>query len=112
TGIRGQTMSALPLGNDRLLILYNRRYGQQGIVMAIVSFTETAWTVHEEALMYDAKSQREGPAAGSSGVDELADFQFGYPTAIPLTDGTYLATHWCVEQGVCGIRWTKLAIDG
>jgi len=111
TGIRGQTLSFLPLGGDRLLVLYNRRYGQQGVVMALVTFTESNWTVHQEGLLYDARGFRDGPAPAATGVDELASFQFGFPTAIRLLDGTFLATHWCVEQGVCGIRWTKLAID-
>ena len=53
TGIRGQTLSVLPFGNDRLLVLYNRRYGRQGVVMARVKFTETEWTVVEEDLLYD-----------------------------------------------------------
>lgn len=111
TGLRGQTMSALPLGQDRLLVLYNRRYGQQGVVMNLVTFTETEWTVvHDGGLMYDAQGVRSRPDAGATGVDELASFQFGFPTAIALSDGTCLATHWCVENGVCGIRWTKLAV--
>lgn len=111
TGMRGQTMSVLPLGGDRLLVLYNRRYGHQGIMMALATFTETSWTVHHEQLMYDAQAVREGRAAGTTGVDELASFQFGFPTAIRLLDGTILVTNWSVEGGVCGIRWTKLAIE-
>lgn len=111
TGIRGQTLSMLPLGDDRLLVLYNRRYGEQGVVMALVTFTETHWAVLTEGLLYDARGFRDGPATAATGVDELASFQFGFPTAIRLLDGTFLATHWCVEQGVCGIRWTKLTIE-
>lgn len=111
TGIRGQTMTPLPLGEDRLLVLYNRRYGQQGIVAVLATFTDTAWTVHHEQLLYDARALRDGPASGNTGVDELASFQFGFPTAIRLQDGTFLETHWCVEQGVSGIRWTKFRIE-
>lgn len=111
TGIRGQTLSMLPLGGDRLLVLYNRRYGQQGVVMALVKFTEADWTVLEEGLLYDARGFRDGPESGATGVDELASFQFGFPTAIKLKDGTILTTHWCVEQGICGIRWTKLIVE-
>lgn len=111
TGIRGQTLSTLPLGGDRLLVLYNRRYGQQGVVWALVTFTETKWTLLQDGLLYDARGFRDGPDSGATGVDELASFQFGFPTAIQLIDGTILATHWCVEQGVCGIRWTKMAIE-
>ena len=111
TGIYGQTMTPIPLGGDRLLVLYNRRYGDQGIVMALVTFTEEAWTVHYENLMYDAKARRERPEHLNTGVQEFDTFEFGFPTAIRLQDGTYLATHWCREERTFGIRWTKLRID-
>lgn len=111
TGIRGQTMTPISLGGNRLLVLYNRRYGAQGVVAVFVTFDEHRWQVEQEFLLYDARAYRDGPASGHSGVDELASFQFGFPTAIALQDGTWLATHWCVEQGVCGIRWTKFRIE-
>ena len=111
TGIRGQTLSVLSLGGDRLLVFYNRRYGQQGVVMAMVTFTETEWKVLGDDLLYDAQASRDRPDSDATGVDELASFQFGFPTAIRLQDGTCLVTHWCVERDVCGIRWTKVAID-
>lgn len=111
TGIQGQTMSALSLGNDRLLVLYNRRYGQQAIMMCLVKFTKSEWTVHEEKVMYDAEAFHERDSSITSGIDELNAFAFGFPTAISLQDGTILATHWCVENGKCGIRWTNLKVD-
>lgn len=111
TGLQGQTMTTIPLGGDRLLVLYNRRYGEQGIVMCLVTFTDENWMIHHEGLMYDAKSQHERPDDLESGIDELNTFAFGFPTAIRLQDNSFLATHWCVENGVCGIRWTRLAID-
>ena len=72
---------------------------------------KTMWNVHHERLFYDARAHRDGPGAGASGVDEFASFQFCFPTAIRLNDGTFLATHWCVERGICGIRWTKFHIE-
>ena len=47
----------------------------------------------------------------ASGEDEWAQFEFGFPTAIPLQDGTHLATHWSKEAGKFGVRWTRLRID-
>lgn len=111
TGIQGQTLTPVPLGGDRLLVLYNRRYGRQGIVACLVTFTEEAWTIHHQGLLYDANSQRQRPADVKSGVEEFDTFAFGFPTAISLEDGTFLATHWCQEEGKFGIRWTKLRID-
>ena len=104
-------MTPIPLGGDRLLVLYNRRYGEQGVVMSLVTFTEDAWTVHYEDLLYDANARRERPEGLESGVDEFDAFEFGFPTAIPLQDGSHLATHWCKEGERFGVRWTKLRVD-
>ena len=111
TGINGQTLTPIPLGGDRLLVLYNRRYGHQGIVMGLVTFTEDDWTVRWDDLMYDARSERQRPADVKTGVEEFDTFAFGFPTAVGLQDGTFLATHWCRENGAFGIRWTKLRVD-
>ena len=111
TGVQGQTMTPLYLGDDRLLVLYNRRYGEQGIVMDLVTFTEESWEVHYEGMMYDPGTRRDRPGQIESASDEFASFDFGFPTAVRLRDGTYLATHWSREEGVFGIRWTKLRID-
>jgi sialidase-1 len=111
TGIQGQTLTPTPLGGDRLFVVFNRRYGRQGVVMGLVTFTEEAWIVHHEELLYDAKAVHEGLKKGQSGFESLDAFQFGLPTAIPLQDRTILATHWCRENGTFGIRWTKLAVD-
>ena len=110
TGIEGQTMTPIPVGDDRLLVLYNRRYGRQGVVMCLVRFTEEAWTLEWEGLLYDPQTIRERPKDVQDGVTEFDSFKFGFPTAIPLQDGTFLATHWSVEDGRCGIRWTKLRV--
>ena len=68
-----------------------------------------AWRVEFEGLMYDAGARRDRRTG--SGVDEMEAFRFGFPTATRLNDGTVLATHWSVEDGRCGIRWTKLRVD-
>ena len=111
TGIQGQTMTPVPLGGDRLLVLFNRRYGEQGIVMCLVTFTEEAWTVHHEGLLYDARKTRNRGAGESAGWYEIESFEFGFPTAIRLADGTFLATHWCKEEARFGVNWTKLRVD-
>jgi len=110
TGIKGQTMTPIPLGDGRLLILYNRRYGEQGIVMGLVTFTEAEWTLLYEGVLYDAGKSRVRPEELADGAEELKTFEFGFPTAIRLDDGTFLATHWCKEKGKYGIQWTKIRI--
>ena len=100
-------MTPVPLGEDRLLVIYIRRYGEQAIVMALVTFTDDAWTVHHEGTMFDPSASSDLEAAGS-GWDEWAEFEFGFPTAITLNDGTHLATHWSKENGKFGVSWTRL----
>ena len=109
-GTRGQTISVVPLGGDRAMLLYNRRYGQQGIVMALATMTDHDWPIAFEGLMFDPGTRRDGRVR-STGVDEMVDFAFGFPTATRLADGTFLATHWSWEDGVSGIRWVKLRVD-
>ena len=111
TGISGQTMTPLPLGQDRLLVLYNRRYGDQAIMMALVTFTEVSWTVHYEGVLYDANKSRQRPGDGTDGVEELDAFAFGFPTALILQDGKIFVTYWSREGGKNGVSWTKLAVD-
>ncbi len=111
TGILGQTMTPIPLGGDRLLILYNRRYGQQGIIMNLVTLSGEEWVIHYEGVLYDASVTHKRPQNIETGVDEFDGFQFGFPTAIRLQDGTFLATHWSQENGRFGIRGTRLLID-
>ena len=111
TGIKGQTMTPVPLGGDRLLVLYNRRYGDQGVMMCLATFTEKLWNVKYEGVLYNARKTRSRPDGERDGTRELQSFEFGFPTAIPLADGTFLATFWCKEEGRFGINWAKLVID-
>ena len=110
TGINGQTLTPAPLGDDRLLVLYNRRYGRQAIVMCLVTFDDEHWTTHDEGILYDPSSTRHRAANLQDGLDELDSIAFGFPTAIKLADGTFLATFWAKERGVFGINWVKLRV--
>ncbi len=111
TGIKGQTLSTVSLGENRLLVLYNRRYGRQAIVMCLVTFDDRGWTIHHEGIMYDAHVSHERADAVDDGIAEFDAFAFGFPTAITLQDGSIFATHWCHEKEKCSIRWTKLQVE-
>lgn len=49
-------MTPVPLGGDRLLILNNRRYGKQGIVLYIVNIAGEQWVVEHESMLWDART--------------------------------------------------------
>jgi hypothetical protein len=111
TGIDGQTLTPLSLGGNRLLVLYNRRHGHRGIVMCLVTFTDDAWTIQHEALLYDAEPFKLKPASARQGLASFDAFSFGFPIPISLQDKTVLATYWCRENGKSEIRWAKLGVD-
>lgn len=110
TGIRGQTMTPVWLGGDRLLVVYNRRYGQQGVQMCLVRFNEDHWNVEFEGTLWDAAASRQRDPSVASGIDEFDSFQFGLPSALRLDENTLLAVHWCKEGGIFGIRWTRIRV--
>ena len=112
TGIRGQTLTPVWVSEDFLIAFYNRRYGDQGVIAALVRFTDESWQALCESTIWDARASREGPDRESSGLKELKSFAFGLPSALCLdrAEGLYLAVHWCEEQDVCGIRWTRFRV--
>jgi hypothetical protein len=111
TGIQGQTLTPLPLGGDRLLVLYNRRHSHQGIVMGLVTFTEDTWIVHHEELLYDAEPFKSKSDQDRKGLASFDTFHFGFPIPILLQDKTAFATYWCRENGHAEVRWEKLLIE-
>ena len=112
TGIRGQTMTPVWIGDNRLLLLYNRRYGTQGIVMLVAEVGDEGWVLGAERMLWDAAAMASSVAHGTEGIDEFADFAFGLPSAMPLDDtGHLLAVHWCREGGAYGVRWTRIRVS-
>ena len=91
-------MTPIPLGDDRLLVLYNRRYGKQAIMMCLVTFTQEAWTVRHASMMYDAKAHRERAADLESGIDELDSFAFGFPTLAVPTNRPLLPSNCSLQR--------------
>lgn len=109
TGIQGQTMTPLWLGQDRFLVLYNCRFGRQSVQMCLVQARENEWSVGFEGTMWDAGATLELTADTSSNK-EIEKIQFGYPMPLHLDAETVLVAHWCQEDGVFGIRWTRLRL--
>ena len=109
TGIQGQTMTPLWLGEDRFLILYNHRFGRQTVQMCLVRASDADWSLEFEGTMYDAQAVLEWNDELSS-QQEISRIKFGYPVSLRLDEDTVLAAHWCEEQGHFGVRWTRLKL--
>jgi hypothetical protein len=107
TGIQGQTLTPLYLGENNLLCLSNRRYGEQGVVAYHAKISGNRWDVEPLGLLWDAKASRDTKFEKTKGIEAFDDFAFGLPSAIKLEKDLFLAVHWCREDGVFGIKWTK-----
>ena len=90
-------------------MLYNRRFGEQSVQMCLVRAAGSSWETEFEGTMYDGRARLELTEQVSS-QEQIALIRFGFPTALRLDEETFLATHWCEEDGVCGIRWTRLRV--
>ena len=109
TGIQGQPMTPIWLGEDRCLVLYNKRYGHQAIKMCLVRISGGSWNVEFEGTMFYGHASLE-LTDNISSQEQIRLIKFGYPGGMRLDDETVLAVHWCEEDGICGIRWTRLRI--
>lgn len=110
TGIQGQTMTPIWLGEDRFLVLYNKRFGEQSVQMCLVRASGDQWDIEFEGMLFDGHAKLELTDQISS-QEQIALIQFGYPMGVRLSDDTVLTAHWCAEDGVCGIRWTRLRLS-
>ena len=110
TGIQGQTMTPIWLGDDRLLVLYNKRFGDQSIQMCLVRAAESSWEVEFEDVLFDSRARLELTDEISS-QEQIRLIEFGYPMGVRLDGDTALTVHWCVEEGVSCIRWTRLKVS-
>lgn len=109
TKIQGQTMTPVWLGGDRFGVFYNFRYGRQTIQMCLVRASATSWHVEFEDTLWDPQTNLQW-TDGMSSNEQISRITFGYPMAMRLDEETILATYWCEEEGVCGIRWTRLRV--
>ena len=109
TGVQGQTMTPVWLGDDRYCVLYNYRFGQQTIRMCLVRASEQSWQTEFEDVLWDPQTNLSWTDDMSSN-EQIKRITFGYPMAVRLDEQTILATHWCVEDDICGIRWTRLQV--
>ena len=70
TSIFGQTEIPIPLGGNRLLVLYIRRYGSQTIKMSLFTLSETDWAIHFDDFLSDARGERKLPPRPGKGLDD------------------------------------------
>lgn len=97
TGLSGQYSSTLALPDGRWLMLYVVRHGDSAIRIALGSPDGTKWQTQDDVALY---SQRANDLARSAGKDfgdyllHMGQWTFGWPSMIPLRDGSILAAYY------------------
>ena len=107
TGLTGQTLTPLWLGDRKFLLIYNFRRQPQGIRVALADIDGKDCRIEEDDYLW-TPGQRTGSTR--EGIDSFDDFAFGLPSAMRLDDRTFLAVFWCKEDGVFGIRTIKFQL--
>ena len=109
TGVLGQAASLCALGGEKLLALHavRRDTDRPGIYGYIVDFSEKKWSITEQQLLWEPNV----PVLKDTHMAEIFAFlKFGQPSAIRLSDGDLLMTHWYAEQGQYKTCATRLRL--
>lgn len=108
TGLIGQTMATISLGDGRLLSVY-RRMDKQGFWANLSRIEGDEW-INETELPLWGTLEHDLVHTGKNMSSNFSRLKFGAPRLIRIEDIIFVA-FWCYEdfQGV--IRWFKLCID-
>ena len=101
--VLGQTGWPLRLADDRFLFVYNHRRPTVGVRAQIVALDGGQWVTLSDEEVWSPEDRRTGEIV--DGEYAVTHFQFGAPSALRLSESTFLAIYWCVIAGRAGINW-------
>jgi hypothetical protein len=98
TGVFGQASSVCAIGGEKLIAIHavRRDTERPGIYGYIVDFSERKWKIVDELLLWEPNTP---VMRDSKMADIFAFLKFGQPSAILLSDGDLLMTHWYFDAG-------------
>jgi hypothetical protein len=102
--VLGQTGWPLRLSDDRFLFIYNHRRQPVGVRAQIAALDAGTWTTVADDEVWTPENRRVGEIV--KGDYAVTHFQFGAPSAIRLSETSFLAIYWCVVDGRAGINWS------
>ena len=109
TGILGQASSVTALDGERLLALHavRRDTDRPGVYGCIVDLSRGEWSITEKIVLWEPST----PVTKDTKMAEIFSFlKFGQPSAILLSTGEFLMTHWYAEQGQYKTLATRIAL--
>jgi hypothetical protein len=111
TGVMGQASSVTAIGGDRVLALHciRRDTNRPGIYGYIVNLTHGEWEIEHESVLYEPQTA----AVRDTHMAEIFSFlKFGQPSAVKLSDGSFMMTFWTVENGQGKTLCQRLVLEG
>ncbi len=110
TGIKGQASSVAAISGERILALHclRRDTDRPGIYAYIVDVSKGGWDILSEQVIWEP----DAPVRRNKNAAEIFAFlKFGQPSAVKLSDGSWIMTHWVIEEGQGKILKTGFRID-
>lgn len=110
TGIMGQSSSVTNICGNKVLALHSirRDTDRPGIYGYIVDLSKGSWDIEDSSIIWEPNS----PITKQAKMAEVfSHLKFGQPSAIKLLDGSYIMTHWVIEDGQGKVLWTRLSIQ-
>ena len=108
TGLQGQTLTPLWVGEDTVLCVY-RRMDRPGLWACLSRIEGNGWVNQEHTPLWGAGA---GGLTGDTGnmVGNFNVLRFGAPCIARLGDGSLFVAFWCYEDCVSNIRWFRLVL--
>lgn len=102
--VLGQTGWPLRLTDDRFVFVYNHRRPPVGVRAQVAALDGGRWVTLSDEEVWTPENRRTGEIV--EGEYAVTSFQFGAPSALRLSETTFLAIYWCVVDGRAGINWS------
>jgi sialidase-1 len=98
TSTHGQASSLCAIGGEKFISLHavRRDSKKPGIYANVIDFSNKTWDVTDQAIIWEPATPI---VKNEKFADVFAYLKFGQPSAIKLSNGNLLATHWFMEQG-------------
>lgn len=109
TGLKGQTLTPLYLGDGVVMSAY-RRIDQKGLWLNLAKIENDQWVTLEQIPLWG--TGMDGLTKHSGVMSEnFKALKFGAPNLLRLADGSIFLSFWCVEDGIGFIRTFNFTLE-
>jgi len=106
--VKGQTGFPLRIKENVIFFAYNYRRKPAGIRGQIAEIYNEKWNVIFDELIWSPQNKEKGTISKDNyGV---ANFQFGWPSALFIAQKHIMITYWAVENGQAGIEYSIIEL--